>query len=91
MKKVLFHHVWSSPIAWHSSKDCEKVRGYITYTVYFDFKKGLRFACTVPDITACSRGPFKCIWQILENQSVGMGKYQRLKERVRKLDLWKHL
>lgn len=91
MRITLFRKEWISPIAWASSKNPEKLEGYIEYIMWFDFKKGLRFSTTVPNYSSCTRSPLKCIFNALEHSDVGMGKYQRLKERTRDLDLWKKL
>lgn len=91
LKKVLFKKDWESPVAWASSKNPEKLNGYIEYVMWFDFKQGLRFSASVPNVSYCTRSPLKCLFRVLEHESVGMGKYQRLKERTRDLNLWKHL
>lgn len=91
MKITLFKKEWISQIAWASSKNREKLEGYIEYIMWFDFEKGLRFSISVPNYSRCTRSPFKCIFDALEHSDVGMGKYQRLKDRTRKLDLWRKL
>lgn len=91
ISKTLFEMKWFSPVAWASSKNPEKLEGYIEYMMHFDFKQGLRFSVSVPNYSYCTRSPFKCLLGVLEHESVGMGKYQRLKERTRDLNLWKSL
>lgn len=91
MKKVLFKKEWTSPVAWASSKNPEKLEGYIEYVMWFDFKQGLRFSVSVPNYSSCTRSPFKCLFRALEHSDVGMGKYCRLKDRTRDLGLWKKL
>ena len=59
--------------------------------MHFDFKQWLRFSISIPNYTYCTRNPFKCLFAALEYSDVGMGKYQRLKERTRKLDMWRKL
>ena len=91
MKITLFKKEWGSPVAWASSKNPERVEGYIEYIMWFDFKDGLRFSATVPNYSTCTRNPFRCLFNAMEHSSVGMGKYQRLKERNRKLGFWQKL
>lgn len=91
MRVNLFYKEWTSPVAWANDKNPEKVEGYIEYNMYFDFKQGLRFSISVPNYSYCTRSPFKCIFSALKHSDVGMGKYQRLKERTRKLGMWQKL
>ncbi len=91
LKITLFKKEWTSPIAWASSKNPEKLEGYIEYIMWFDFKDWLRFSVSVPNYSTCTRNPFKCLFNVIEHSDVGMGKYQRLKERTRKLGMWKKL
>jgi hypothetical protein len=91
LKITLFKKEWTSPVAWASNKNPEKIEGYIEYKMHFDFKQWLRFSISIPNYTYCTRNPFKCLFAALEYSDVGMGKYQRLKERTRKLDMWRKL
>lgn len=91
MTITLFKKIWTSPIAWASSKNPERLEGYIEYQMHFDLKQWLRFSATVPNYSSCTRSPFKCLFNVIEHSSVGMGKYQRLKERTRKLGMWQKL
>lgn len=91
MKKVLFYKEWISPIAWAYSGNPERLEGYIEYAMWFDFKQGLRFSVSVPNYSICTRSPFKCLFIALERSDVGMGKYNRLKDRTRDLGLWRKL
>lgn len=90
MTKTIFEKQWTSPVAW-GVEGTPRIEGYIKYQVHFDFKNGLRFSITVPNYGYCTRSPLKCIFGALEHSSVGMGKYCRLKDRVRSLDLWRKL
>lgn len=89
--KVLYQDAYSCYPAWSNSKDNAKIESYVKLEMHFDLKKGLRFSVTVPNFTICRRNPFKCIFRALEHESIGMGKYQRLKDRTREIDCWKKL
>lgn len=90
MRITLFKKHWESPVAWATEKT-PIINGGIWYCLIFDFKNWLRFSCTSGNITACTRGPLKCIFHVLEHEGVGMAKYDRLKERVRENGLWNRL
>lgn len=90
MKITLFKKRWESPVAW-ATEDTEKLIGEIEYRMIFDFKNGLRFSVTSGNINSCTRGPLKCLFHVLEHEAVGMGKYCRLKDRVRIIGVWNRL
>ena len=75
----------------HQVKIQKKIERYIEYQMHFDFKQWLRFSISIPNYTYCTRNPFKCLFAVLKYSDVSMGKYQRLKERTRKLDMWRQL
>mgnify|MGYP000858014750 CR=1 FL=1 len=89
--KVLYENTYSCYPAWGSSEDATKIESYVKFEMHFDFKEGLRFSISIPNFGTCSRNPFKCIFRALEHESIGMGKYQRLKDRTRKIDCWRKL
>ena len=90
MTKTIFKKQWTSPVAW-GVDNTPKIEGYIRYQVHFSVKKGLWFSITIPNYACSTRSPLECIFNALEHSSVGMGKYCRLKDRVRYLDLWRKL
>lgn len=90
MTKTIFKKQWTSPVAW-GVNGTPKIEGYIEYKMHFDFREGLRFSISIPNYGCCTRNPFKCLFLALEYADVGMGKYCRLKDHVRNLDLWKKL
>jgi len=59
--------------------------------LWFDFKEGLRFSCSMPDYSYCTRNPFKAILGTLEHSIVGHVKYQHLKSKVRSKGFARHL
>lgn len=85
--KTLYHKKYSSPIAYTNYG----VFSYIKVELHFDFKEGLRFSASAPNISFCQRNPFKAIFRVLEHQSIGYCKYQKLKEDCRSQGLWRQL
>ena len=83
-KKVLFYKEAESPLAWRSDR---KAKTKIEAIMWFDFKEGLRFSVTAGNISSCERNIFKAIWR----ESIGMAKYDCLKEDTRSKGLWKKL
>jgi hypothetical protein len=59
--------------------------------MYFDFKEGLRFSVGVANMSSCYRNPFKAFIRTLEHESIGMAKYQQMKEDTRSCGLYKRL
>lgn len=87
-KKVLFYKEAESPLAWICDR---KAKTKIEVIMWFDFKEGLRFSVGSGNITSCERNIFKAIWRVLEHESIGMAKYDCLKEYTRSKGLWKRL
>lgn len=79
MKKTLFYKEWWFPASWEP----KELKTYIEMNVYFDLKEFLRFSVSVPNYTYCCRNPFKALLRVLEHESVGMQKYDHLKEDLR--------
>ena len=90
LKKTLFYKEYESPIAYGYEKE-HKVNAYIEVTAYFDFKEGLRFTVGVANASFCYRNPIKAFIRALEHESIGMGKYQRMKDDVRSCGLYNKL
>ena len=75
-------------MAWRSDK---KAKTCIEGIFFFDFKEGARFTVRAGNISACRRNPFKAFLRVLEHESIGMAKYDWLKEDTRSKGLWKQL
>ena len=90
IKKVLFKKEYESPIA-YGYKAEHKVKTYIEVIMWFDFKEGLRFSVGVANVSFCYKNPFKAFIRVLEHQSIGMQKYQQMKEDSRKAGVYKKL
>lgn len=87
-KKVLFSKDAESPLAWRSDK---KAKTCIEVTFYFDFKEGARFTVSAGNTSFCSKSLFKAFLAVLEHESIGMAKYDWLKEDTRSKGFWKKL
>jgi len=90
MQKVLYYREYDSPVFW-GYKPTHKIKSYFKFTMYFDFKEGLRFTATVPNAGFCYRNPFEAIAKALEHESIGMAKYNQLKDDIRAKGLHKNL
>ena len=88
--KTLYYKEYESPIA-YGYEPQHKVKSYIEVKMYFDFKNGLRFCASVPNFSTTNRNPMKSILRAMEHESIGMSKYNRIKEDIRRCGLWKHL
>lgn len=89
-EKILFYKEYESPIRYGYKPD-HRVKTYIEFTMYFDFKEWLRFTVSVPNVSYCYRNPFKAFVRALEHESIGMAKYNRLKEDMNNSELWNSL
>lgn len=88
IKKVLFSKVAESPLAWRSDK---KAKTHIEVVFYFDFKLGPRFRVNAGNVSCCNRNLIKAFCECLEHESIGMAKYDRLKEDTRAKGFWQKL
>lgn len=90
--KTLFEKQFDFITAYGSWDDgYSKMKGYIEFKMHFDLKEGLRFSVAVPNYGYCSKNPFKALFNVLETQIVGNGKYQRLKADCRNKGFWTKL
>lgn len=87
-EKILFSKEFESPLAWRYDK---KARTHIEVIFFFDFKEGVRFTVRAGNISVCRRNPFKAFLRVLEHESIGMAKYDWLKEDTRSKGLWQKL
>ena len=89
MKFKLYGVYFTEQTAWSASGD--DLALYIEINLHASFKRGVFFAVNVANKSFCSANPFKALIMALESETVGMGKYDKLKERVRDLGLWQKL
>ena len=87
-KKVIYRKEYASPTFWGVG---EKAQSYFELKVCFDFREGLRFTASAANVSYCRNNPFKAIFRLLEHESIGMAKYQMLKDRVRKAGVARQL
>ncbi len=75
--------------AWATNPDDLQI--YIEINLHIGFEHGFFFSVSVANKSFTSRNPFSALLAALESETVGMAKYDALKERVRDLDLWSKL
>lgn len=88
--KVLYCKEYIAPIA-YGYNEKHKIKSYVEVSVHFDFKEWIRFSVSVPNFSCCTHNPFKAILRVLEHESIGMSKYQRMKEDIRYFNKWKSM
>lgn len=89
-KKVLIHKEYSSGIR-YGYKPEHKVQSYITVTRCFDFREGLRYIVSVPNVSYCYPKLKDAMLRAIEHESIGMAKYNRLKEDMTRQNLFRTL
>jgi len=89
MKIKLYGMYFTETPAWEVSSSSLEL--YIEINLHISFARGAFFAVNVANKSFCSANPFKALIMALESETVGMAKYDRLKERVRDLGLWQKL
>lgn len=90
LSKTIYYKEYEAPIA-YGYKPEHKIKSYVKIQAHFDFKNGLYFSVTIPNMGISRRNPFKALLIALEHESIGMAKYNRIKEDSRSLDLWRKL
>jgi hypothetical protein len=90
MKKALYYKEYYSPVAYGYKPD-HKVKSYFKFIMVFDLKEGLRFTACVPNFSYCCRNPIRTVLRVLEHESIGMAKYNKIKEDTRACGLYKKL
>ena len=90
LSKTLYYEEYEAPIA-YGYKPEHKIKSYVKIQMHFDFKDWLRFSVTIPNMGVCRRNPFRALLRALEHESIGMAKYNRIKEDSRNLGLWQKL
>ena len=86
----MYYKEYESPVA-YGTESRHKVKSSIEIKMYFDLKSGLRFCVSTPNFSSTNRNPFTSIFRVMEHESIGMSKYDRIKEDSRRLGLWKRL
>jgi len=71
-----------------SSKWGQTIKSYIKIERHFDLKEGLRYSVSVPNFTCCKRKLKDALLWAMEHESIGMAKYDGLKETIYTKKLW---
>lgn len=90
MKIIIFKKSFESGVAWGNSAS-DNIEGEIEFCLFLEWRGIFWFVLNVPNKSFGGKNPFKVLSEAIESQSVGMGKYTRLKERVRSIDVWQQL
>ena len=75
-KKCIYIDKYEFPISG------KQLCGYYELTMYFDFKSGLRFTASAPNIAYCDRNPMKAISCLIRQLSICNANYIRLQDVV---------
>jgi len=89
MHKKIYTRKFKFPFQWESYQKKELEKREISIWFNFTFRDGIWFTVRVPNKSFNNRNIFKALIAALESESVGMQKYDRLKEEVRELTWWK--
>jgi len=90
MRIKLFAKKFEEITAWaHYPEDT--VKGFIMFDLLINRHVMFTFQVKVMNKTFSSRNPFKALLWALESETVGMAKYDLLKQKVRSKDLWRSL
>lgn len=90
MRIKLFAKKFEFPKAWaHYPED--KVKGLIMFDLLINKHVIFTFQVFVINKSFSSRNPFRALLYALESETIGMAKYDALKERVRSKKMWELL
>jgi hypothetical protein len=84
--KVIYENHYTSNSKWG-----QKIESYIKIERHFDFKEGLRYSVTVPNFGCCKRKLKDAMLWAMEHESIGMAKYNGLKEKCYSKKLWNQI
>ena len=89
MKIKLYEMIAKESSAW--SVGGGDIDVYIKFELVFSLRVGFMFSVSVMNKVFQHKNPFKALLVALESETVGMCKYDKLKERLRDMDLWSKL
>ncbi len=89
MKINLFDERFTSPVWWSNTKNGE-IEGHVKFDFVFGFFRPF-FIVSVANKTFSHCNPLVAMAKAMESESVGMAKYNALKERIRDLGLHRSL
>lgn len=81
--KVIYEKHYTSNSKWG-----QKIESYIKIERHFDFGEGLRYSVSVPNFCCCKKKLIDALLWAMEHESIGMQKYDRLKEVLYSKNLW---
>ena len=81
--KLVYERHYDSPSKWG-----DKIQSYIKIERYFDCKEGLRYSVSVPNFCCCKKKLQDAMLWAMEHESIGMSKYESLKDHMNKNKLW---
>ena len=90
MEITLFKKKFKSIVAWAVDED-DSIKGYVYFKLYFTRHTFFHFSVGVANKSFSGKNPLDCFLRALESESVGMAKYDVLKDRVRKIGCWNQL
>lgn len=90
MQFTLFRKELEFPPAWAHGEN-HVLHGSIYVTLHISRHKGFHFSVSVANKSFSDRNPIKALLRALESETVGMAKYDALKDRVRSMGQWKNL
>ena len=86
ISKVIYEKHYISNSKWE-----QKIESYIKIERHFDFKEGLRYSVCVPNCSWCRRTLKEAMLCAMEHESIGMSKYNGLKEQIYSKKLWNNI
>lgn len=83
ISKIVYENHYTSHSKWG-----QKIESYIKIERHFDFKEGLRYSVKVPNFVCCKKKLKDAMFWAMEHESIGMAKYNGLKEQMYSKSLW---
>jgi len=86
ISKVVYEKHYTSPSKWG-----QKIESYLKIERHFDFKDGLRYSVSVPNFGCCKKKLKDAMLWAMEHESIGMAKYNGLKEQLYIKKSWNNI
>lgn len=86
ISKTIYEKHYTSPSRWG-----QKIESYIKIEIRFNLRDGIWFLTSVPNFSSGNKNLIKSITRVLEHESIGMAKYNGLKEICYSKKLWKSI
>jgi hypothetical protein len=88
MRIKLLEREFAFYLAWEID---ERIKTKVKLELMITKKCVFTFVASVPNKSFSSINPFKALMMALESQTVGMIKYDRLKDRIKEIKQWQKL